>query len=70
MREIRQSGSEGGGGGASPYPYRRDTVPQPMAGTSPAMTVCFCKALCVLLAPLRHLRMRGEPALRRAPSCA
>jgi hypothetical protein len=21
MREIRQSGSEGGGGGASPYPY-------------------------------------------------
>jgi hypothetical protein len=25
MREIRQSGSEGGGGGASPYPYRTTT---------------------------------------------
>jgi hypothetical protein len=26
MREIRQSGSEGGGGGAPPYPYHRGTV--------------------------------------------
>jgi hypothetical protein len=26
MREIRQSGSEGGGGSASPYPYH-DCVP-------------------------------------------
>ena len=39
MREIRQSGSEGGGGGASPYPYSRGTLPLRMAGTSPAMTV-------------------------------
>ena len=39
MREIRQSGSEGGGGGASPYPYSRGTLPRRMAGTSPAMTV-------------------------------
>ena len=39
MREIRQSGSEGGGGGASPYPYSSGTVPRRMAGTSPAMTV-------------------------------
>ena len=35
MREIRQSGSEGGGGGASPYPYTTDTVPLLMAGTGP-----------------------------------
>ena len=34
MREIRQSGSEGGGGGASPYPYSSSRVPRPMAGTS------------------------------------
>jgi hypothetical protein len=33
MREIRQSGSEGGGGGASPYPYSRGTLPLQMAGT-------------------------------------
>ena len=38
MRENRQSGSEGGGGGVSPYPYRRGTLPVVMAGTSPAMT--------------------------------
>ena len=38
MREIRQSGSEGGGGGASPYPYTAGDVPRQMAGTSPAMT--------------------------------
>jgi hypothetical protein len=38
MREIRQSGSEGGGGYASPYPYCSGTLPQRMAGTSPAMT--------------------------------
>ena len=39
MREIRQSGSEGGGGGASPYPYSSGRVPRPMAGPSAAMTV-------------------------------
>jgi hypothetical protein len=38
MREIRQSGSEGGGGGASPYPYHRGKVLAEMAGTGPAMT--------------------------------
>jgi hypothetical protein len=52
MREIRLSGSEGGGGGASPYPYSthtelaRDAIsvskhPMQMAGqawASPAMT--------------------------------
>ena len=38
MREIRQSGSEGGGGD-SPYPYRSGRVPRLVAGTSPAMTV-------------------------------
>jgi hypothetical protein len=27
MREIRQSGSEGGGGSASPYPYPATAVP-------------------------------------------
>ena len=44
MREIRQSGSEGGGGGTtvSPYPYPTSTVPRPMAGTSPAMTTRGC----------------------------
>ena len=39
MREIRQSGSEGGGGGASPYPYCTGTAVARMAGSSPAMTV-------------------------------
>jgi len=49
MREIRQSGSEGGGGGASPYPYPMGMLltgiasfAKParaeMAGSSPAMT--------------------------------
>ena len=49
MREIRLSGSEGGGGNASPYPYptrtefAKDAIPvskHPMAiaGSSPAMT--------------------------------
>jgi hypothetical protein len=49
MREIRLSGSEGGGGNASPYPYSartelaKDPIPVSkhsieMAGTSPAMT--------------------------------
>jgi hypothetical protein len=34
MREIRQSGSEGGGNGNTgpPYPYRRGTVLEGMAG--------------------------------------
>ena len=39
MREIRQSGSEGGGGGAFPTPIVAGTLPRRMAGTSPAMTV-------------------------------
>jgi hypothetical protein len=39
MREIRQSGSEGGGGGAPPYPYPTSSVLRRMVGTSPAMTV-------------------------------
>jgi len=46
MREIRQSGSEGGGGGmtASPYPYSRllrrpGATCQEIAGTRPAMTM-------------------------------
>jgi hypothetical protein len=38
MREIRQSGSEGGGGYASPYPYTTRTVPRRMAGTDPRIT--------------------------------
>ena len=49
MREIRLSGSEGGGGNASPYPYSigcllteiapfASSVRVVMAGTSPAMT--------------------------------
>ncbi len=38
MRENRQSGSEGGGGGVSPYPYCSGTLPGVMARTSPAMT--------------------------------
>ena len=41
MREIRQSGSEGGGGGASPYPYSGGRMPRRMAGTSPATTVAM-----------------------------
>ncbi len=41
MREIRKSGSEGGGVGTTdaPYPYRHGTVPRRMAGTGPVTTM-------------------------------
>jgi hypothetical protein len=56
MREIRLSGSEGGGGNASPYPYPTRTEPakdaisvskhsMQMAGISPAMTGLAARAV-------------------------
>ena len=66
MREIRQSGSEGGGIGHTdpPYPYRSESLLRLVAGTRLAKMVGRTSVIAIFVS-----RLCMPPGLRRITPC-